>query len=446
MSVIKRLQRLTGESPRQINHRSEEIAELRRRIDAIMARRSAGAMRNPVQRTGHRFPSLEEVIPGIAGSNDAGTCYIQEHRIDALSSHGCHCIGDLAETSMRSASFLANDASLAGFRLEDGLFLDTETTGLAGGTGTMAFLIGLGWFDRESFIVRQIFARDFSEERAALNQLSHAAIGRRFLVSFNGKSFDVGLLSTRYIMNRLENPFSDMPHLDLLYPARRLIAHRLENCRLATLEAQILGFIRQGDVPGSEIPQRYFDWLRFRDASLLRDVFEHNRLDVISLAALMGHLTAVLHGRRDAVQMDARDILAAARLCIERRETQRAQSLLASVSRTDGTAARMEASKMKSLLHKRAGRWDKATEIWLEMIGDDPGNLFALIELAKWYEHRAHDAGKALKMVALAIGQPDTCISPIQRASLLRRQERLLRRRDSEQARLEARQEVIDNR
>ena len=121
-------------------------------------------------------------------------------------------------------------------------------------------------------------------------------------------------------MNRLHNPLNDMPHLDLLYSARRLIGHRLDNCRLMTLEERVLVFFRQGDVPGSEIPQRYFDWLRRRDARLVVDVFEHNRLDVISLASLMAHLTELMDAPHDLTQADHRDLLAAARLLIERGE------------------------------------------------------------------------------------------------------------------------------
>jgi len=329
---------------------------------------------------------------------------------------------------MEAASFLANDASLAGYRLEEGLFLDTETTGLAGGTGTMAFLIGLGWFDRERFIVRQIFARDFTEERAVLTHLAEIVSTRRFLVSFNGKTFDVGLLSTRYIMNRLHSPFPDLPHLDLLYPARRLIAHRLENCRLSTIEAQVLGLIRRNDVPGADIPQRYFDWLRGGDARLLQDVFAHNRLDIISLAALMGHLAALTQGSQDAAPADARDLLAVARLYAERQQTSQAQRLLSSLAQSREPALRKASRKMLSLLYKRTGRWEDAVDIWQKMIRDDPGDRFALIELAKWYEHRAQDHATALKLVGSALQQAGGCTTAVERDALLHRRQRLQRR------------------
>jgi len=430
MSVIKRLQRLTGESPRQTEkpERSEEIAALRKRIDAIMARRS-GSRSPSVKPSEQRSLSLNGVIPGDDCANNAGVCFVQESQVDAGAWHGHRRIGDFAGVSMEAAAFLANDTSLAGYRLEEGLFLDTETTGLAGGTGTMAFLIGMGWFDRGRFIVRQIFARDFTEERAALTHLAQIASARRFLVSFNGKTFDVGLLSTRYIMNRLQSPFPDLPHLDLLYPARRLLAHRLENCRLSTIEAQVLGLIRRNDVPGADIPQRYFDWLRGGDARLLQDVFAHNRLDIISLAALMGHLAALTQGREEAAPADARDLLAVARLYAERQQTSQAQSLLSSLAQSHDPSLRMASRKMLSLLYKRAGRWKDAVDIWQQMIRDIPGDRFALIELAKWYEHRAHDHTAALKLVGLALEHADGRAAPVEREALLHRRQRLQRRR-----------------
>jgi hypothetical protein len=299
----------------------------------------------------------------------------------------------------------------------------------------MAFLIGVGWFDRGHFMVRQIFARDFTEERAVLTHLAEIVGARRFLVSFNGKTFDVGLLSTRYILNRLQSPFADMPHLDLLYPARRLVAHRLENCRLSTIETRVLGLIRQNDVPGSDIPQRYFDWLRVGDAGLLKDIFVHNRLDIISLAALMAHLTAMTQEpQAAAAPADARDLLALARMYAERKEIGRARSLLVSVMQSHECAHRMEALKMLSLLYRRAGNWDEAVRTWQEMLRDDPGNRFALIELAKWHEHRALDHATALTLVGRALQRTGGYISDGERDALEHRQHRLQRRQEEKAA------------
>jgi len=426
MSVIKRLQRLTGEWSQKTEERDHqtEIAALRKRIDRIMTRRPKGGTPSSIP-PDRRFLSLTAAIPGEDHCNDSGTCFVQESFFEASAWHGHRRVGDFSGLNMEAAAALAANPALAECRLEDGLFLDTETTGLAGGTGTMAFLIGLGWFDRERFIVRQIFARDFTEEGAALTQLADIVRARRFLVSFNGKTFDVGLLSTRFIMNRMQSPFPGLPHLDLLYPARRLIAHRLENCRLATLEEKVLGLVRRNDVPGSEIPQRYFDWLRLGDARPLQDIFTHNRLDIVSLAALMRHLAELIHCFHNDSHADARDLLAVARWHSERHEQSRAEALLTSLLQSGKLADRAEARRMLSLINKRADRWEDAVHLWQQMIEDDPRDRFALIELAKWHEHRAHNAAAALNLVDQALQSADGRFFAQEREALLHRRQRL---------------------
>ena len=403
MNVIKRLPGLTGETQQMDKTSHErEIANLRRRIDRIMSRRPQRPELSdiPPQRQGF---SLKDLISGEETGTSHGPCFVTESLVDNSSYHGDRRIEALSKVNMGAASTLANDTCLKERPLTDGLFLDTETTGLTGGSGTLTFLIGLGWFEKDGFATRQIFIRDFSEERAALSLLGEWVGNKGFLITFNGKSFDVGLLSTRFIMNRLHNPLNDMPHLDLLYPARRLIGHRLDNCRLMTLEERVLGFFRQGDVPGSEIPQRYFDWLKRRDARLVVDVFEHNRLDVISLASLMAHLTELMDAPHDLTQTDHRDLLAAARLLIERGDALKARCLLEGLIGSGQEAAVKEGRKMLSLIHKRAGQWEDAVGLWGQMILDHPGDIFALIELSKWYEHRIYDFEHAMDMVHQAL-------------------------------------------
>jgi len=375
----------------------------------------------------HQGYALNDLISGRETSTAHGPCFVTESLADHSCCHGDRPIESLSKISMGAASILANDSLLRGHPLTDGLFLDTETTGLAGGSGTVIFLIGLGWFEKGGFATRQIFLRDFAEERAALSLLTALVENKKFLISFNGKSFDVGLLSTRYIMNRLVNPLIGMPHLDLLYPARRLIGHRLDNCRLTTIEERVLGFFRQGDVPGSEIPQRYFDWLRRRDARLLTDIFEHNRLDVLSLASLMAYLIELFDVPRDHPQTDHRDILAAAMLAIERKDTLRAQRLLEEVTGSGPPAAVKDARKLLSLIHKRAGRWEEAVGFWKQMMREDAGDIFALTELAKWYEHRIYDFQRAHDLVCHVL-QHAAGTSELERNLLAHRLRRLQNR------------------
>ena len=318
--------------------------------------------------------------------------------------HGRKRIGDFSKIDMSHAALLAGHTALARLDYRDALFLDTETTGLAGGTGTLAFLVGVGWYEGGFFVTRQLFARDHSEEPAILSHLAELAKERRFLVTFNGKAFDVGLLTARYILNRLEDPFPRMPHLDLLHPSRRLLGHRLDNSRLVTIEGAVLGFWREGDVPGYEIPQRYFDWLHSRNPGLITGIIEHNRLDILSMAALALHLCELLGYGPDAEGVEHSDVMAASRLCMDRGESDLACRMYHKLAFSGESPFRQEARRNLSLAWKREGKWDQASVLWKEMATDRPLDTFPLTELAKWYEHRVGDLVSARELVKRALG------------------------------------------
>jgi hypothetical protein len=409
MNTIKRLQRLTGEnSPKQKKSpRADEISELRRRIEAITSRRPAGT-RKPTSRLYENFFPLEDTIRGEEVANAFGKFFIVHAHHAGSSKHGIRSIREMSALNMAAAAILANNADIASFDCKDALFLDTETTGLAGGTGTFAFLIGLGWFKDDAFLTQQLFARDFSEEKACLHFLLEVARDKSFLVTYNGKIFDVGLLSTRFILNRLPDGLTAMPNLDLLHPARRLFGHRLENNRLSTMEKDIIGFHRYGDIPGSEIPQRYFDWLRYHDPHLLADIFEHNRLDIISMAALSVHLAELLNSKPDIIRNEYADLLAASHLLVDRGESAGARIILEALSKQDNPGAAYEARKSLSLIHKRHGHWKDAIRIWETMLFCNPGNFFAVEEMAKYLEHRRRDFKKAIEIVNEALSLPHT--------------------------------------
>jgi uncharacterized protein len=364
---------------------------------------------------------------GRKGKTKGGTFFCAHRVTGGAARHGRFCIRDLAPLDMGRLAVLANDPLLKALDYREALFFDTETTGLAGGTGTVAFLIGLGWFEGDGFVTRQLFARDYAEERATLLDLMALLRERRFLVSFNGKAFDANLLASRFIMNRLPDPLASLPHLDLLHPARRLLSHRLADRRLGALEAALLGFEREGDCPGSEIPQRYFDWLRRRDGRLMADVFEHNRLDILSLAALAAHLVELIHPDGETANTHPGDRLAAARLFLARELPGEAVRLLDPLCGCASPETAREASRELSLHHKRAGRWAEATALWEEMVRRDGGDRFALVELAKWQEHRRRDFRRALELTARACTAAGR-ISPEERADLVRRRERLERK------------------
>jgi uncharacterized protein len=443
MGVMDRLGRLTGESDGRGDKksgaarqgegsRSEEIRALRERIDAVISRRPEGqrAWAQPPGR-GRGVP-LEELVPGGEATNEAGAFFCASSLAGGSARHGRYCIRDLTPLDMGRLAVLGNEPILRGLDYREALFLDTETTGLAGGTGTVAFLIGLGWFEGDAFITRQLFARDYAEERATLFALRELAGGKRFLVSFNGKAFDANLLATRFIMNRLADPLAGLPHLDLLHPARRLLRHRLPDRRLGALEAALLGFEREGDVPGSEIPQRYFDWLRRRDGRLMADVFEHNRLDILSLAALAAHLAELIDPGGEHAGCHPGDRLAAARLFLARELPGEAVRLLDPLCNCTSSETARDASRELSLHYRRQGQWPAAVAIWGEMVRRDDADLFALVELAKWCEHRQRDFARALALTERAGAGH---LSPEERAALARRRERLERKLASNIAR-----------
>jgi uncharacterized protein len=404
MSTIKRLKRLTGDDSQKNRKppQADEISELRRRIEAITARRPIRHEETAHKVYKNRIP-LHEVIRGEEIVSDFGKFFIVHGRHEGSSKHGSRRIREIAALDMKAAAILANNDDIASCGCNDALFLDTETTGLAGGTGTFAFLIGVGWFEDDTFRTQQIFARDFSEERACLSFLLKMAREKSFLVTYNGKAFDLGLLTTRFILNRLPDNLSTMPHLDLLHPARRLFGHRLENNRLSTMEKDIIGLHRQGDIPGSEIPQRYFDWLRYRDPGLLQEVFEHNRLDVISMASLAVYLAEILSPKPDTAKKEHFDLLAAARLLLDRGNLPNARTILEALINSHEAHVAFEARKNLSLIYKRHGYWNDAIKIWETILLDDPGNFFAVNELAKYLEHRERNFRKAMQIVSNAL-------------------------------------------
>ncbi len=412
MSLRDRLSRLTDEAvkPFQADLKQDRVSELRGRINEVMNRRERlGAPCAPPVK--NCAVSLESVVVGEEVRTPQGGYFFSRSRINGADFHGHRRVSDLVRPGMDAVAFLAGADVLKGLNMEDGLFLDTETTGLAGGTGTFPFLIGLGWFEDGGFITCQLFSRDFSDEPAMLSCLSELASKRKFLVTFNGKAYDLNLLTTRFILNRSRDQLSGMPHVDLLHPSRRIYSHRLENVRLVTLEGSVLGVRRGNDVPGHEIPQRYFDWLRRRDGRLMADVFRHNRLDIISMASLLKHLTDLVAG---GVSADAHhgDLLSVAKLHHDRGDLAAAGRILKPLSRSGQPGVARSARRILSLIHKKTSRWQDAVSLWEEMIALDPDDVFAAEELAKWYEHHAREFGLAAGIVrgmldGKMLGEPD---------------------------------------
>src|SRR5437867_5020415 len=210
----------------------------------------------------------------------------------------------LADQGDGDVGALATCLGLAPDELRRPLFLDTETTGLSGGTGTVAFMVGLAWRDGDSLRLVQYFLSDFNQESALLWAVGQCIRDAGVLVSYNGRSFDWPLLQTRLVMQRADPAWPSPPHLDLLTMARRIFKPRLPDCALQTIEQAVLDLHRADDLPGSLIPSRYFAWLRDGDPGVLDPVFTHNRQDVLSMALLLARFEAVLRGSDDLHPLD----------------------------------------------------------------------------------------------------------------------------------------------
>ncbi len=328
-------------------------------------------------------------LPGCEHAGEHGTFHLVERWLDPEHCHGHVPVRDALKVSAEIVGKLALDATLCELDLSRLLIVDTETTGLSGGTGTVPFLIGLAWFDEGVLKLEQLLAKNLAQEAAMLRFLAERVRAATCLVTYNGKSFDWPLLRTRYIMNRVPAP-TPPPHLDLLHCTRRILKPRLGDVRLVDIEMQLLGFHREDDVPGAAIPDLYFRFLRGAPAESLSGVIEHNANDVIALAAVLGKLTQ--HFEDVHEKDDPRDHLAfakvAARASDEHRALRFARAALEGGG--DGDVA-VGAWSLTAKLAKGRGDHDGAVgALQAALDAADDAEVAAGIHLAlsKLYEHK----------------------------------------------------------
>ncbi len=242
----------------------------------------------------------------------------------------------------RAASLLGLDESLLGFDVRRATFLDIETTGLSMGTGTIAFLVGLGWFEGEDFVVEQIFVDRLENEPAALSAMLDRLAERPLLVTFNGKTFDVPVLRTRLVLGRLPSAMGGGGRLDLLHASRGLYRRRVGDCSLGSLERSVLGFEREGDIPGEVIPEIFVQYLRTGRTDRMHDVFHHNLLDVASMASLLGALAELETGTHGEAAAHADDLVSLARVRLRHGDEDGAAAILGRTAGGDCPDHRME--------------------------------------------------------------------------------------------------------
>ncbi len=346
------------------------------------------------QKTKGLFPGQENEV-----DTRFGHCYYRELRYPLDHLHGKSKLSGILGCSGPELALLSRDNTLEEFDPKKSVFIDVETTGLAGGTGTWAFLIGLGRLEADSFLLRQYFLRKPGEEKAILSHFNESISGFPAMISFNGKLFDLPLLQTRQMLagTAVSEP---RQHLDLLQCARVLWKKRLASRSLHSLEEALLGLQRRDDIPGAEIPEVYFNYLRRGNTDQLKKVFEHNVLDILSMVTLLErvHLTAC-----GTTLEHPAETLALGCLCLEEGEVERGLGYLRETAGSSNAPLAEEASLELSLYYKKKGNWEEAVNIWQEALKNNPANLRAYIELAKYFEHRCHEYQTALDLTKKAL-------------------------------------------
>jgi len=409
---------------RKAAEKSSVDRDLERQLEWLRRRQTATARRPlPAQRVSR---GIEHYVEGRLEQNPRGEYFVARQSLPFGRPYGKLRVGDVSVADLGALEIFLEDRALPD--PAQMIYLDTETTGLAGGTGTCVFLIGLGYIEGSDFVVRQFFLRDYQEEKAILAALAETLAAYQGLVTFNGKTFDVPLLEARYTLARHRSPFGRMIHLDLLHPARRLWKLRLENCQLTHLEREVLGISRKGDVAGAEIPGIYFDYLRSGDARGLQPVFYHNALDIVTLAALTSELARIIRiesalahdGAPEAPEpVEAQgasacahslDLFSLSRI-FERAGDNQESAAACRRALALGLPRSLESRALWQLAmqHKRRSEYQQAIEIWEEMVRrETDGCLQALEQLAIHSEHRLHDAQAARRYTEKALAWAET--------------------------------------
>ena len=368
------------------------MTDLRRRLERLdrKPRRTRKSQARPLRQQG--------LPPGVQLDTPYGSAFRIETHYPSETRHGNGRLADLLNADPALAAEVGRDDTLREAGPSGWKFVDLETTGLVGGAGTIGFLVGVGSFEADSFQLRQYFLRDPEEEAAMLHILRADLEAAAGFVSFNGRSFDLPLLENRFTLAKREKyTLSGEPHLDLLYPARRLWSRSLPDCRLSTIEQHVLGVERsEEDVPGELIPGMYLDYLRTGDASDMTRVIYHNAIDILSLVGL----SAVIlerHRTPDARGLESAEALAVARWHQAAGRTGQAEAgYRAAVAKADDRSVQADGLRHLGILLKREGRRAEALddwERWHRIIPEDPAPC---IELAMYYEWEAKELKPAV--------------------------------------------------
>lgn len=381
-------------------------SESKRRLNERLGLMSGLALRR--ERQGEDLPrkkglhEVDRVLGGeiIGDPADGFFLFRNEYPVEHL--HGDMPLAAAFSSSAEHLALVGNDNSLVECKPARAFFMDTETTGLAGGAGTVAFLVGIGRFTEEGmFRLDQCFMRDYDDEEPMLRWLAAEFRECDTVVSFNGKSFDLPLLRTRFVQQRVPFPLDGALHLDLVHTARRFWKRRLNDCSLGNLEREVLGVRRHGDVPGHLIPQLWLEYLHSRDARPLEGVFYHHRFDILSMVTLVGLLGERL-SRPEGSEFECHeDQLSLVRLHFKKKQYDKVVTLAKSyLEENRETPLRRECLEMLSLACKRRARFAELLEALESWHREFPGDAEAAAELSKHLEHQLRDLRRAARVCA----------------------------------------------
>ncbi|HEC36015.1 MAG TPA: hypothetical protein ENI39_05715 [Anaerolineae bacterium] len=408
-------------------HNLDQRDDLRRQL------RRLGLVRG----VGHLSPSrrrvaIESLVEGAFHDTPYGHCFVAQMELPADHCHGDLPLSTFLELPPGVLAAVGGEPALAGAALRQALFLDTETTGLSAGSGTMAFLVGLGFFEGDRFRILQAFLRDPGDEPAMVHFLEEWFPRFQMLVTFNGRGFDLPILGTRFILARRPFPLATTPHLDLLPPSRRLWRERLPSRALGTLEREVLGVCRgQADVPGGVIPCVYRDYLRTGDAREIPRILYHNQVDVLSMVTLAARLGRAFAAPQAEPGLGGTELYSLARWYGEAGGDVEG-TLRAALAADPPAHVRLRALRDLAFCLKREGHRSQAVQWWQQLALEDPQAVLASVELAKTFEWHLCCLPLATKWTRLALARasawPDGPRRERALAALRHRLERLERK------------------